>query len=230
MRVWFVFTFTLKQKKTSRAPHTRPPRPPRPRPAPDIFPGTRCSRATGTPYGCCTFQSQGAAAPKVGSQGAPRSRPPGELVGLPCRAKSDRQLQPDTGPRHVAGLKIVLSRAGILGMSLQGSIWLASGRQEEANLFRVILPKILPTPRAVALGSGSPRNEKRASRSFSRPPSSCLLPMRCQRSRQMPFPVTKTPSLCLWKFLPPLGTIYATRAGLSSWIVATSWLHWSFVP
>lgn len=48
---------------------------------------------------------------------------PGSLSG----SDPPPPLQPDPGPRRVAELKVVLSRARILGM--QGSIWLASGRQ-----------------------------------------------------------------------------------------------------
>lgn len=153
-----MLTFTLKQKKTRRAP------PNAPHPTPASSNGLAQLGTFSQAPGAADLRARPTAAalpranPKVESQGAPRTEPPGELAGLPCRARSDPQLQPDPGPRPVAGLKIVLSRAGILGMSLRGSIWLASGWQEGSNLFRVILHKILPIPRAAALGSGSLRN------------------------------------------------------------------------
>lgn len=85
-RVWWFLTFTTKQNKESTHPY--------PRPAPDIFPGTGCSRAAGTPYSCCESQNRGSAPSKV--------RPRGELRRTALPGQVDPQWQPDPGPRRVS--------------------------------------------------------------------------------------------------------------------------------
>lgn len=113
---------------------------------------------------------------------------------MPCPAKSDPQLQPILAQGLWLGSKS--SSPGLESWECrcgEASGWPPGGKRGQ-TFFRVILHKILPTPRAAALGSGSPRNEKGASRCFSRPPSSRLLPMCCRRSRQKPVPVPQTPS------------------------------------
>lgn len=130
-RVWFVLTFT--QKKTRSATPPTPNLGPAARPAPDIFPGTGCElrvRPTAATLPRARVQSlQGRVL-----RGS-KDRAPSELTGLPCWAGSDLQLQPEPSPKHVAGLKIVLSGAGILGMSLRESFWLAFGWQEGQTFF-----------------------------------------------------------------------------------------------
>ncbi|XP_060226506.1 uncharacterized protein LOC132648568 isoform X1 [Meriones unguiculatus] len=203
MRVWLFLTFTTKQKKTRRTPLPAARTPTR---TSTPIPGLAQARGVRQSCGHALWRLR---APEPGCyllQGpAPRNSGPGGLARSPCPGQS-RQLPP--GLRNVAGLKFVLSRAGILAM-LWGYIWLASGRQEGSNLFRVILHKILPH------NKGYREVEAQGMRRELLAPS----PGRLRHvhswsaaGEASEFLVLKTP-LCLWKLLPWLRTINATLSG-----------------
>lgn len=159
--MWWFLTFTTKQNKENTHPQ--------PRPAPDIFPGTGCSRAAGTPCSCCESQTWGSAPSKV--------RPRGELAGPPCPAGSTR-----SGSRILArGVCPLLGRNPENAEKQLAGLPEAGG--DQTRTFSDDFCTKSPHTKDCSPGKRKPREWEGASGSFSRPPSSRPLLKYCWRRR-----------------------------------------------